>query len=43
MHRDVVLFGIPDSLPVAQTAEIGHGADSKALVIGRNMNLKNQY
>ena len=40
---DLLKTHISDSLPVAQTAEIGHGADSKAIVIGRNMNLKNHY
>lgn len=34
---DLLKMHISDSLPVAQTAEIGHGADSKAIVIGRNM------
>ncbi len=40
---DLLKMHISDSLPVAQTAEIGHGADSKAIVIGRNMNLKSHY
>lgn len=37
---DLLKMHIPDSLPVAQTAEIGHGADSKAIIIGRNLELK---
>ena len=32
---DLLKMHIPDNLPVAQTREIGHGADSKAIVIGR--------
>ena len=37
---DLLKMHIPDSLPVARTAEIGHGADSKAIVIGRNLELR---
>lgn len=32
---------IPETLPVAKTTEIGHGTDSKAIVIGCNMELRN--
>ena len=32
---------IPETLPVAKTTEIGHGTDSKAIVIGQNMELRN--
>ena len=38
---DLLKMHISDSLPVAKTTEIGHGADSKAIVIGRNMALRN--
>ena len=34
---DLLKMHISESLPVAETSEIGHGADSKAIVIGRNM------
>lgn len=32
---------LPDKLPVAKTSEIGHGADSKALMIGETLTLDN--
>ncbi len=38
---DLLKGHIPETLPVAKTSEIGHGADSKAIVIGRNMELRN--
>lgn len=38
---DLLKTHISDKLPVAKTTEIGHGADSKAIVIGRNMKLRN--
>ena len=37
---DLLNEHIPETLPVAQTLEIGHGADSKAIVIGGNIRLK---
>lgn len=37
---DLLKEHIPETLPVAQTSEIGHGADSKAIVIGENIGLK---
>ena len=37
---DLLKEHIPETLPVAQTSEIGHGADSKAIVIGENVGLK---
>ncbi len=37
---DLLKEHIPETLPVAQTSEIGHGADSKAIVIGGNIGLK---
>jgi len=37
---DLLKEYIPETLPVAQTLEIGHGADSKAIVIGGNIGLK---
>ena len=37
---DLLKMHIPDTLPVAKTLEIGHGADSKAIVIGRKMRLE---
>ena len=36
---DLLAGHIPETLPVAKTTEIGHGTDSKAIVIGRNMEL----
>ena len=36
---DLLKMHISETLPVAKTSEIGHGADSKAIVIGRNMKL----
>ena len=36
---DLLKERISGTLPVAKTSEIGHGADSKAIVIGRNMEL----
>ncbi len=33
---DLLKMHIPADLPVAKTPEIGHGADAKAIVIGRN-------
>lgn len=38
---DLLKTHISEVLPVAKTTEIGHGADSKAIVIGRNMKLRN--
>ena len=38
---DLLAGHIPETLPVAKTAEIGHGTDSKAIVIGQNMELRN--
>ncbi len=37
---DLLKEHIPETLPVAQTSKIGHGADSKAIVIGENIGLK---
>ena len=37
---DLVMKYIPDDLPVAKTQEIGHGADSKAIMIGEEIILK---
>lgn len=37
---DLVMKCIPDDLPVAKTQEIGHGADSKAIMIGEEIILK---
>ncbi len=37
---DLLKMHIPDTLPVAKTSEIGHGSDSKAIVIGRKMRLE---
>ena len=34
---DLLKMHISETLPVAKTSEIGHGTDSKAIVIGRNM------
>lgn len=34
---DLLKMHIPEDIPVAQTSEIGHGEDSKAIVIGRKM------
>ena len=31
---------VGDKLPIAMTKEIGHGTDSKAIVIGKEYNLK---
>lgn len=36
---DLLKMHISDSLPVAKTSEIGHGTDSKAIVIGENLKL----
>ena len=38
---DLLSGHIPETLPVAKTTEIGHGTDSKAIVIGCNMELRN--
>lgn len=38
---DLLAGHIPETLPVAKTTEIGHGTDSKAIVIGCNMELRN--
>lgn len=38
---DLLAGHIPETLPVAKTNEIGHGTDSKAIVIGCNMELRN--
>ena len=40
---DLLKMHISPDLPVAHTAEIGHGHDSKAIVIGRVMEIKEQY
>ena len=37
---DLLKMHISDTLPVVKTTEVGHGPDSKAVVIGRNMKLK---
>ena len=37
---DLLKMHISDSLPVAKTTEIGHGADSKAIFIGRKTELR---
>ncbi|MBR1847820.1 MAG: LD-carboxypeptidase [Lachnospiraceae bacterium] len=37
---DLLADHIPETLPVAKTTEIGHGSDSKAIVIGCNMELR---
>lgn len=37
---DLLKGHIPNTLPVAKTSEIGHGTDSKAIVIGQNMELR---
>ena len=37
---DLLKMHISEALPVAKTSEIGHGSDSKAIVIGRNMHLR---
>ncbi len=37
---DLLKMHISETLPVAKTSEIGHGADSKAIVIGRKMRLE---
>jgi muramoyltetrapeptide carboxypeptidase LdcA involved in peptidoglycan recycling len=37
---DLLSGHIPETLPVAKTTEIGHGTDSKAIVIGCNMELR---
>ncbi len=36
---DLLKMHIPETLPVAQTREIGHGPDSKAIMIGRHTRL----
>ena len=38
---DLLAGHILETLPVAKTTEIGHGTDSKAIVIGCNMELRN--
>ena len=39
--EELVLEMIDDpNLPVAKTSEIGHGQDSKAILIGRNIIIK---
>ena len=38
---DLLAGHIPETLSVAKTTEIGHGTDSKAIVIGCNMELRN--
>lgn len=37
---DLLKMHISEALPVAKTSEIGHGTDSKAIVIGRNLRLE---
>ena len=37
---DLLKGHIPNTLPVAKTSEIGHSTDSKAIVIGHNMELR---
>ena len=36
---DLVMKYTPDDLPVAKTQEIGHGADSRAIMIGEEIHL----
>ena len=38
---DLLVGQILETLPVAKTTQIGHGTDSKAIVIGCNMELRN--
>ena len=36
---DLLKMHISDTLPVAQTNEIGHGHDAKAIIIGEKLSL----
>ena len=40
---ELVKYYAGPALPIAKTAEIGHKSDSKAIVIGKQIEMKNEF